>query len=192
MVQVQPMVVAHDHRGAFHRFYHVQCQSQALAHFTGCLQWRELFAGFHLVNGLLADESVANGVGGTDVEAAGATEAIGGEYLAGNTVLCCIEWTCHCTCAAFGAAVMVYPHAEDAHSLEKPAYQAEGAYELIIAPDAMLNTLQNPSFRCSSIGYLLLTVGRLSLSQATLLCPEGRDGIEVGGAMGWVRAEQYS
>ena len=50
-------------------------------------------AGTRLTGKFLADESVVDGVGGADVEAAGATEAVGGEHLAGNTVFGCIEWT---------------------------------------------------------------------------------------------------
>ena len=71
-----------------------------------------------------------DGVLRANVEATTATEAVGGEHLAGNTAFDGIEGTGADAGVALGAAVMVNVYAKDAQSFKKPTQQTEGADEL--------------------------------------------------------------
>ena len=83
-----------------------------------------------MTSGLLADEPVADGVHGADVEAASAAEAVGWEHITSNPAFSGIEGTSSDTGLAFGAAAAVDLYPKDTHSFKKPTQQAEGADEL--------------------------------------------------------------
>jgi len=87
-----------------------------------------------LTRRLLADESVVDGIHGTDVEAASAAETVGRERLAINAAFGGIKGASADAGVAVGAAAAVNLHAKDTQWFKKPTQEAEGADELTKGP----------------------------------------------------------